>query len=238
MVFEREIPSTSLVSLLEQYLRRSISEILREINNSVEVDYIVFRLEQVCSTLVRASDLADNSREYEILTLLRSALSILQSNPPSSPSNELGLYHTGRPGRPSVDIPMETLSFLLELGFKVTEIADMFSVNARTIHRRLEKFNLGTALSRYTCISDDELDGICRDILEQFPNCGFRRMRGFLRVRDVHITWKRTMETMKRVDPEGVTIRSLQLNITHRRVYSVRGPLSLWHIDGNHKLIR
>jgi len=36
----------------------------------------------------------------------------------------------------------------------------------------------------------------------------------------------------------GTTVRALQILVTQRRTYSVRGPLELWHIDGNHKLIR
>ena len=138
----------------------------------------------------------------------------------------------------TIEISRETLSFLLELGLKLTEIARMFSVNVRTIHRRMEAFNLRSDCPRYSFISDDQLDEACRDILRQFPNSGVRRMRGFLAARDINTTWERTMESMRRVDPEGVLLRSMQLNITHRRVYSVRGPLALWHIDGNHKLIR
>ena len=41
---------------------------------------------------------------------------------------------------------------------------------------------------------------------------------------------------MLRVDPWGVQQR--MRNILHRREYRVKGPNSLWHIDGNHKLIR
>jgi hypothetical protein len=41
---------------------------------------------------------------------------------------------------------------------------------------------------------------------------------------------------MKRVNPVGSAFRSIQQ--IHRRTYSVAGPNSLWHIDGNHKLIR
>ena len=42
---------------------------------------------------------------------------------------------------------------------------------------------------------------------------------------------------MQRCDPEGVANR--WLNTVHPRCsYSVYGPLALWHIDGNHKLIR
>ena len=39
------------------------------------------------------------------------------------------------------------------------------------------------------------------------------------------------------LDPVGVTERWLQ-GLVSRRKYNVKGPLSLWHIDGSHKLIR
>ena len=76
------------------------------------------------------------------------------------------------------------------------------------------------------------------DILRMFPNCGYRRMRGFLRARGLHIQWSRIQGSMKRVCPEGILMRALQLTTVERRIYNVRSPLSLWHIDGNHKLIR
>ncbi|XP_015760808.1 PREDICTED: uncharacterized protein LOC107339964 [Acropora digitifera] len=41
---------------------------------------------------------------------------------------------------------------------------------------------------------------------------------------------------LQRINPDGVALRWLQ--ISPRRSYGVPGPLSLWHIDGNHKLIR
>lgn len=47
---------------------------------------------------------------------------------------------------------------------------------------------------------------------------------------------ERVRSWLKRINPDGVALRWLQ--ISPRRSYSVPGPLSLWHIDGNHKLIR
>ena len=41
---------------------------------------------------------------------------------------------------------------------------------------------------------------------------------------------------LKRINPDGVALPWLQ--ISPRRSYSVPGPLSPWHINGNHKLIR
>ena len=43
---------------------------------------------------------------------------------------------------------------------------------------------------------------------------------------------------MHRVDPSGVCLRALEIRTIHRRRYQVPGPLALWDIDRNHKLIR
>lgn len=76
------------------------------------------------------------------------------------------------------------------------------------------------------------------NILAMFPNCGYRRTRGFLRAKGLHVQWRRIQDSMRRVCPEGILMRALQLTTVERRIYTVRSPLSLWHVDGNHKLIR
>ena len=43
-------------------------------------------------------------------------------------------------------------------------------------------------------------------------------------------------ESLHRVDPDGIAI--LWSSVIHRRKYIVHSPLSLWHIDGNHRLIK
>ena len=66
---------------------------------------------------------------------------------------------------------------------------------------------------------------------------GARVITGLFRARDIHMQRTRIRQSMRRVDPEGVLLRALEMNIIRRRHYSVAGPLSLWHIDGSHKLI-
>ena len=41
-----------------------------------------------------------------------------------------------------------------------------------------------------------------------------------------------------RTDPSGILLRAFQLIVVNRRHYNVPGPRSLWHLDGNHNLIR
>ena len=52
----------------------------------------------------------------------------------------------------------------------------------------------------------------------------------------IRVQRARLRNSLKRVDRVGRRLRSI--NSIHRRVYNVRSPLSLWHMDGNHKLVR
>lgn len=63
-------------------------------------------------------------------------------------------------------------------------------------------------------------------------------MLGFLATRGLRVQERRVRESMHRVYPEGVLLRTLELRTTHRRGYNVYSPRALYHIDGNHKLIR
>ena len=59
---------------------------------------------------------------------------------------------------------------------------------------------------------------------------------GNLRSRNIFVQRQRVRESLVRTDPAGSAMR--WFNTITRRVYSVRGPNSLWHIDGLHCLIR
>ncbi len=66
--------------------------------------------------------------------------------------------------------------------------------------------------------------------------CGNRQMQGHLLSRGYRVQQVRIRESQRRIDPEGCMIR--RLHVLNRRRYSVPAPLSLYHIDGNHKLMR
>ena len=61
-------------------------------------------------------------------------------------------------------------------------------------------------------------------------------LNGRLRSRDIVVKRKRLRESIKRVDSGGVESR--RRTTISRRVYSVPCPNFIWHLDGNHKLIR
>ncbi|CAM4598776.1 unnamed protein product [Leuciscus chuanchicus] len=90
----------------------------------------------------------------------------------------------------------------------------------------------------YSTVEDRELDVTVREILSGHPNTGYKMMLGHLRARGIRVQRRRVKESMHRVDPRGVMMHTLRLQTRRRRQYSVPAPNSLWHIDGNHKLIR
>jgi ribulose bisphosphate carboxylase small subunit len=89
------------------------------------------------------------------------------------------LIKTGFKGRPKFDIPIEQLVYLLDNGFKVTDIASLLCVSEKTIHRRLQDNGMSVH-STYKKLTDEDLDNIVKNILQEFPNSGYKSMRGHL----------------------------------------------------------
>lgn len=59
-----------------------------------------------------------------------------------------------------------------------------------------------------------------------------------LRQMGLHCSREMVRDACRRVDPEGVALRALLRHNIVRRTYRVEHPNALWHVDGNHKLIR
>lgn len=83
---------------------------------------------------------------------------------------------------------------------------------------------------------DEQLRTITNEIRIITPNIGQKRLVGALRSRGLHIPRRRVRVCLREVDPLGTALRWRAT--IYRRKYSVPTPNSLWHIDGNHKLIR
>lgn len=82
-------------------------------------------------------------------------------------------------------------------------------------------------------ISDEVLDAT---IKEGHPYIGDVMLDGHLRARNIVVQRRRVRDSVRRVD--GAGIESRRTTTIRRRVYTVPFPNYIWHIDGNHKLIR
>ena len=98
----------------------------------------------------------------EVHDLLATVQNILSDCfPESHVGYQAGKVFTENRGRPSYVIPKEQLELFIELGFHIPEMANMLSVCAKTVQRRLIKRLKDYGLSitnTYSNISNETLD--------------------------------------------------------------------------------
>ena len=76
-------------------------------------------------------------------------------------------------GRPKIIVDQEQLEFFI---FSWEEIAAILGISSKTLKRRAREWNIPT----YSTLTDAELEGIVREYMQQFPNCGEVMLRGHL----------------------------------------------------------
>ena len=162
--------------------------------------------------------------------------------------------HTGRPGRPRIEINPIFLEVALDLRGP-TGIAPVVGTAARTVRRRALEHGLvepgppvyvdtpdpnnpGVFIRRYTSstpvvttLTNEQLDTLVSQALEIFPSFGRRMLDGFFRAIQEHVPRERIRASYERVRgaPASLINRPIE-----RRVYHVAGPNSLCHHDGQH----
>ena len=141
----------------------------------------------------------------------------------------------GSRGRPKVIIEPEKIQFLRELNFTWTKIADIFGVSRRTLYNIRSEFGMIDE-QRFVRISDHDLCYLVGRIKRDMPEIGYNMMRGLLQSQGIHVSIPRIQQCIREVDPINTAMRWAVP--TYRRQYQVPHPNYIWHLDGNHKLIR
>ena len=227
--------ATQLVNIINKVKREASQPIL----NEQDIDYFQYRMDSLMQLLSKCNELfIFDQRVLELVEVAHKTILKDSCRYPSSFSSYTAPKSVyGQRARPSFKITKAQLELYLQHNFSVPKIARMISVSKSSVRRRMRKFGL-TMKNCYANIDDDNLDKTIKELISRFPSSGYRRMDGLLTSNELKVPERRIRESMKRVDPEGVLIRNLQLTLIHRREYKVPGILSLWHIDGHHKLIR
>jgi hypothetical protein len=85
--------------------------------------------------------------------------------------------------------------------------------------------------SPQSAISDNELDDLVIRLRRHFRRAGVTMLGGMLQRLGYRISRERITQSLVRIDPVQRVFQRIQIR---RRVYSVPGPNSLWHHDGQH----
>ncbi len=110
----------------------------------------------------------------------------------------------------------------------------MLGVSRQTLYRRLQEYGINPC--DYWDIAPQELDAIVRDIKVDHPNDGEVMLRGHVSRLGVKVPRAELRAAIHRTDHANTVAR--RSNVIKRHVYTVSSPNSVWHIDGNHKMIR
>ncbi|XP_057217742.1 uncharacterized protein LOC130571067 [Triplophysa rosa] len=154
----------------------------------------------------------------------------------TSSSYQAPLICSGGRGAPYNSITREQLSFLKSCGFSLTSIAEILQVSLATVKRHMKKFNLNHAVS-FSEVSDDALDEMIKDIVAGNDQLGSEAVRAQLQAGGVQVQRHSIRKSLARINPRAAALREKSQR-PQRRLYREAGPNSLWHLDGNHKLIR
>ena len=239
--FDDSVGETQLEGPLNELQERAWLESLQSMNSYIEtrapeeLDRLIFYLERLYRMLIIVS--CDESLVETVARVTNEFQDIHYSSVicRDGSLSHPNLIINGKRGRPHYDVDKEQMEYLLQLRFSCPEIARIMGVSLSTVRRRMTLYGLSVH-SLYSNISDSELDEVVKEICRLFPNSGYRMIEGHLLSRSYRLPQTRIRESLHRVDPEGVATRWAV--VIRRRKYFVKSPLSLWHIDGNHKLIR
>ena len=99
-------------------------------------------------------------------------------------------------GGSNCKISEEQITLMLNLQFSIPEIAKLLNVSVSTVKRRMAKYGCHQK-SVYSTITDEELDNLLRIIISENPQTGYKRMAGYLKVRNIIIQEKRLCKAMR-----------------------------------------
>ena len=228
----------TLIYELIRYINEVIFVIEQGGGDEHGIDFANFRLDYLSNVVARYVDELDFGAQV-LNNIIQARDIIIQEE-----QDRRVFYETplpvpigGQRGRPRFEISREQIDFFLEQNFTSKDISCLMGVSESTVKRRIREFGINVR-DGYCDFNDEQLDRLVLQFLTEFPNSGYRRMTGFLLSAGHRVQQRRVRESMRRVDPNGVFLRAIEIRTVRRRRYQVPGPQALWHIDGNHKLIR
>jgi hypothetical protein len=116
----------------------------------------------------------------------------------------------------------------------ISSIATKFGVSRHLVYNAITDY--GIEHERFTRQSPDEIESAVTATKQSHPNAGEVMVQGHLAAAGIHVQRRKIRSAIHTVDPEGVQERKKKP--IKKRTYSVASPNYVWHIDGNHKLVR
>ena len=127
----------------------------------------------------------------------------------------------------SLDFNLEQMCFLRSIGLSWTKISTIFGISRMTLY--LKRRDAGIVDDfKYSNILDSDLEKKIKEIKMHMPDIGEKMVTGVLRSNGIYVQRRRIRKAIHSIDPIKTALRWHEK--VRRRIYSVPGPMSLWHI--------
>lgn len=134
------------------------------------------------------------------------------------------------------DIPALEEDNLLDPDFPAPEripddVVTGFAVNQQSTSNHDSARTVVSYTGPLSTISDEELDELISRLRTHYRRAGITMLDGMLRRLGHRVPRERIRGSLMRIDPVQRVFQRIKIR---RRVYSVAGPMALWHHDGQH----
>ncbi|XP_041857363.1 uncharacterized protein LOC121650109 [Melanotaenia boesemani] len=143
--------------------------------------------------------------------------------------------HSGRRGQPAIKVTRDQITFLMNQGNTVKQMAKILGCSSSFLYKTTKTLGVSVR-TRFSTLENAELEAHVRRLQAQYPNSGYEMMRALLKADGFFVQRWKVREMLALVNPTA-TARRWSCAVA-RRVYYTPYPNSLWHIDGNMRLIR
>ena len=109
-------------------------------------------------------------------------------------------------GRPSTDINLDDVKYLITLGFTKSQIAELLGISRKTLYNKIGSCD-SKNFSNYSDMTETQLDDIVRRVKLQHPNNGEVTVAGHLLKMGYRVQRSKPRSSIHRVDPVGTAER-------------------------------
>ncbi len=118
----------------------TLVQFLRSVDGNCQdsLELAVIRLKSLYSDMIEV-DLCWNCIPADAFTSITDAIQLLESTYKLGERQEYGNRH---PARPSFNVPISTLEYLMQLGLHAHEIGNILGVSRSTVSRRMREYGI------------------------------------------------------------------------------------------------
>jgi hypothetical protein len=144
---------------------------------------------------------------YRWLDSLLAPLKIFMANPSVQHDQSASHIYTATQGCPHVNIDIEKIMELRDLGGSWNAIAKAVRVTCQTLYNHMKEKGPTTSRPKFTEVGDDVLDEVVSQITLDHPFMGIKMDQGHLKACDIHLPYLCVQDSMHRVGLIGTLIR-------------------------------